>query len=41
MVKKGIKQLVAEAEKRSRRISIEEAKKRYGDATTVFVDLRG
>jgi hypothetical protein len=40
MVKKGIKQLIAEAEKRSTGISIEEAKKRVGDANTVFVDIR-
>ena len=40
MIKKGIKQLIAEAEKRSVGISVEEAKKRHGDADTVFVDLR-
>ena len=40
MITKGIKQLIAEAEKRSTGISIEEAKKRVGDATTVFVDIR-
>jgi len=40
MIKKGIKQLVAEAEKRSKGISVEEAKKRVGDANTVFVDIR-
>jgi rhodanese-related sulfurtransferase len=40
MVKKGIKQLIAEAEKRSKGISIDEARQRYGDANTVFVDLR-
>ena len=40
MIKKGIKQLIAEAEKRSVGISVEEAKKRHGDANTVFVDLR-
>jgi rhodanese-related sulfurtransferase len=40
MIKKGIKQLIAEAEKRSAGISVEEAKKRHGDANTVFVDLR-
>ncbi len=40
MIKKGIKQLIAEAEKRSQGISIAEAKKRLGDANTVFVDLR-
>ena len=40
MIKKGIKQLIAEAEKRSTGISIEEAKKRLGDENTVFVDIR-
>jgi rhodanese-related sulfurtransferase len=40
MIKKGIKQLIAEAEKKSRGISVEEAKKRHGDPETVFVDLR-
>jgi rhodanese-related sulfurtransferase len=40
MIKKGIKQLIAEAEKRSRGISVEEAKKRVDDGKTVFVDLR-
>jgi rhodanese-related sulfurtransferase len=40
MIKKGIKQLIAEAEKRSTGISIEAAKQRIGDADTVFVDLR-
>lgn len=40
MVKKGIKQLIAEAEKKSKSISVEDAKKRYGDPDTVFVDLR-
>lgn len=40
MIKKGIKQLIAEAEKRSAAITVEEAKKRHGDADTVFVDLR-
>jgi rhodanese-related sulfurtransferase len=40
MIKKGIKQLIAEAEKRSKGISIEEAKKRIGDGKTVFVDIR-
>ena len=40
MIKKGIKQLIADAEKRSVGISVEEAKKRHGDANTVFVDLR-
>ena len=40
MIKKGIKQLIAEAEKRSKGISIEEAKKLIGDGNTVFVDIR-
>lgn len=40
MIKKGIKQLIAEAEKRTRGISVEEARKRHGDPGTVFVDLR-
>jgi rhodanese-related sulfurtransferase len=40
MVKKGIKQLIAEAELRSTGISVEEAKKRIGDGKTVFVDIR-
>jgi len=40
MIKKGIKQLIAEAEKRSKGISVEEAKKRHADPDTVFVDLR-
>jgi len=40
MITKGIHQLVAEAEKRSKGISVEEAKKRVGDANTVFVDIR-
>jgi len=40
MVSKGIKQLIAEAEKKSKSISVEDAKKRYGDPDTVFVDLR-
>jgi rhodanese-related sulfurtransferase len=40
MVKKGIKQLIAEAELRSTGISVEEAKKRVGDGKTVFVDIR-
>jgi rhodanese-related sulfurtransferase len=40
LVKKGIKQLIAEAEARSKGISIEESKKRIGDPDTVFVDLR-
>jgi rhodanese-related sulfurtransferase len=40
MVKKGIKQLIEEAEKRTQGISIDEARKRHGDPKTVFVDLR-
>jgi rhodanese-related sulfurtransferase len=40
MIKKGIKQLIAEAEKRTCGISVEEARKRQGDPATVFVDLR-
>jgi len=40
MINKGIKQLIADAEKRSKGISVEEAKKRHGDPETVFVDLR-
>ena len=40
MITKGIKQLIVEAENRSTGISIEEAKKRIGDAKTVFVDIR-
>ena len=40
MIKKGIKQLIADAEKRTTGITVEEAKKRHGDANTVFVDLR-
>ncbi len=40
MITKGIKQLIAEAEKRSLGISIEEAKKRLDDGNTVFVDIR-
>ena len=40
MITKGIQQLVAEAEKRSKGISVEAAKKRVGDTSTVFVDIR-
>jgi rhodanese-related sulfurtransferase len=40
MIKKGIKQLIAEAELRSKGISVEEAQKRIGDGRTVFVDIR-
>ena len=40
MIKKGIKQLIADAEQRGRGISVDEAKKRLDDGRTVFVDLR-
>lgn len=40
MIRKGIKQLIAEAEKKSRGISVEAARGRHGDPQTVFVDLR-
>jgi len=40
MIKKGVKQLIAEAEKRSTGISIEAARKRLGEPNTVFVDIR-
>ena len=40
MIRKGIKQLIAEAEGRSTGISVEEARKRIGDGKTVFVDIR-
>ena len=40
MIKKGIKQLIAEAEQRGRGITVDEAKKRLDDGRTVFVDLR-
>jgi rhodanese-related sulfurtransferase len=40
MIRKGIRQLIAEAEKKSRGISVEDARKRQGDPGTVFVDLR-
>lgn len=40
MIKKGIKQLIAEAEQRSKGISIAEARQRLADPDTVFVDLR-
>ena len=40
MIRKGIKQLIAEAEGRSTAISVEEARKRIGDGRTVFVDIR-
>jgi rhodanese-related sulfurtransferase len=40
MITKGIKQLIAEAEKRAEGISVAEAQARLDDADTVFVDLR-
>ena len=40
LVKKSIKQLIAEAEARSKSISVEDSKKRVGDPGTLFVDLR-
>ena len=40
MIKKGIKQLIAEAEQRSTAISVEAARARLGEANTVFVDIR-
>lgn len=40
MIKKGVKQLIAEAEERSKGISVEAAKARLGEANTVFVDIR-
>jgi len=40
MIKKGVKQLIAEAEQRSTGISVEAARARLGDAGTVFVDIR-
>lgn len=40
MITKGIKQLIAEAEKRSKGISVTEAKARLGEANTMFVDVR-
>ena len=39
-LKKGIKDLVAEAEKKSKGISVDAAKAKLGDPDTVFVDLR-
>jgi len=39
-LKKGFKQLLAEAEKKTRGISAEVAQARLGDPDTVFVDLR-
>jgi len=39
-LKKGIKQLLAEAEHKAPAISVPDARKRHGDANTVFVDIR-
>ena len=39
-LKKGIKALIAEAEKKSRGITVDAAQKKLGDPNTVFVDLR-
>jgi rhodanese-related sulfurtransferase len=39
-LKKGIKQLLAEAEPKAPAISVEDARRRHGDANTVFVDIR-
>ena len=39
-LKKGIKDLIAEAEKKSRGIGFDAAKAKHGDEQTVFVDLR-
>jgi rhodanese-related sulfurtransferase len=39
-LKKGIKQLIAEAEAKARGISAEDANARLGDDNTLFVDLR-
>jgi rhodanese-related sulfurtransferase len=40
MITKGVKQLIAEAEKRSTGISVTAAKARLGETNTVFVDIR-
>jgi rhodanese-related sulfurtransferase len=40
VVRKGIKQLLAEAQQRSKGISVEEARRRHGEPGTVFVDIR-
>jgi rhodanese-related sulfurtransferase len=40
MIKKGIKQLIAEAEGKSKGITVEQARARLGDQSTVFVDIR-
>ena len=39
-LKKGIKALIAEAEKKSRGITVDAAQKKLGDPNTVFVDIR-
>lgn len=39
-LRKGIKQLLADAEPKAPAISVEDARKRHGDAGTVFVDIR-
>ena len=39
-LKKGFRQLLAEAERKAPGISVEEARKRFGEASTVFVDIR-
>jgi rhodanese-related sulfurtransferase len=39
-LKKGIKQLLAEAEHKAPSISVADAQKKQGDARTVFVDIR-
>jgi len=40
MITKGIKRLIAEAQKRSKGITVADAKARLGEADTVFVDIR-
>jgi len=39
-LKKGIKQLLADAEHKAPAISVQDAQKKHGDAGTVFVDIR-
>ena len=39
-LRKGFRQLLAEAEHKAPAISVQEAQKRLGDANTVFVDIR-
>ena len=39
-LKKGVKALIAEAEKKTRGISADEAKAKLGDPGTLFVDIR-